>query len=106
MGCVSVQEAHARTKYMSEHWWVYIAQCADGSLYTGITTDVERRMAEHNDAKIGAKYTRSRQPVALAYAESAASRSEALKRESALKKRTRQEKLALISQQSRQNGVL
>jgi putative endonuclease len=62
-------------------WFVYILFCSDGTLYTGITTDIERRLREHNTGKAGARYTRSRRPVRLAYREVAASRSEAARRE-------------------------
>ncbi len=68
-------------------WYVYILRCADGSFYTGITTDVARRVAEHNgNDKLGARYTRSRRPVNLAYVEEAASRGEATKREAAIRR--------------------
>lgn len=77
-------------------WWVYILVCGDGSLYTGIATDVERRVSEHN-AGTGAKYTRSRLPVSAAYREECADKSTALKREAAIKKLSREEKLALIA---------
>jgi len=70
--------------------------CADGSLYTGITTDVARRVAEHNgDGGLGARYTRSRRPVALVYVESADSRAQASRREAAIKRLDRARKLAL-----------
>jgi putative endonuclease len=78
-------------------WWVYIVRCADGTLYTGVTTDLERRMGEHNGTGLAARYTRGRQPVALAYTEEAADRSTALKREAALKKLPRAAKETLIS---------
>lgn len=79
-------------------WWVYVLRCADGSLYTGITTDVARRLAEHNgDGAAGARYTRSRRPVTLAYAEAAASRAEAARREAAIKRLDRARKLALCA---------
>jgi putative endonuclease len=77
-------------------YYVYILECADGTLYTGITTDVARRVIEHNDSAKGASYTRSRRPVGLVYQEEVASRSEALKREHALKNLTRTQKLALL----------
>ena len=77
-------------------WWVYILRCADDSLYTGITTDKERRLKQHNAGK-AAKYTRVRTPVEMVYSESAENRSEATKREMAIKKLTRQQKLKLIS---------
>jgi len=79
-------------------WWVYMLRCADGSLYTGITTDVTRRVAEHNgDGDAGARYTRSRRPVRLVYAEAAASRAEATRREAAIKRLDRTHKLALCA---------
>ncbi len=67
-------------------WSVYIVRCADGSLYTGVARDATHRVAEHNGGRRGAKYTRSRRPVRLAYLEPAGDRSTALKREAALKK--------------------
>src|SRR6476620_5590634 len=73
-------------------WFVYLARCRDGSLYTGATTDVARRLAAHNAGR-GAAYTRSRLPVALAYAEPARDRGTALRREHAIKQMTRREKL-------------
>lgn len=78
------------------NWYVYILRCADDSLYTGITTSVERRLREHNDAKLGARYTRTRRPVTLAYSEMTANRSAASQREAAIKKLTRKEKLDII----------
>ena len=80
---------------MEKTWKVYMLRCADGSLYTGITTDVERRTAVHNSGK-GAKYTRSRRPVEVAYTEECADKSAALKRELEIKALTREEKLNLI----------
>ena len=78
-------------------WFVYIVRCADDSLYTGIATDVERRLREHNgEVKGGAKYTRARQPVSLIYQESLPTRSAASKRECEIKKMGRAEKLRLI----------
>lgn len=71
-------------------------RCADGSLYTGVTTDVERRLRQHNDPKGGAKYTRARQPVALVYSEKCADRSTAQTKEAVLKKLSRQQKEALL----------
>jgi putative endonuclease len=75
---------------------VYIITCADGSLYTGITTDVERRLHEHNSTSRGAKYTRSRRPVKLAVSWSVADRSAALREEARIKRLTRKQKLELI----------
>ena len=78
-------------------WYVYILKCADNSLYTGITIDVERRVDEHNhDDKLAAKYTRVRRPVKLVYQESLASRSLAASREAKIKKLKRIEKEALF----------
>ncbi len=77
-------------------WFVYILTCADGTLYTGVTTNLERRLKEHNaETGLGAKYTRSRQPVSLYYSEEYPDRGLAQAREAAIKKLTRTEKLAL-----------
>ncbi len=73
-------------------WFVYILRCSDGSLYTGATTDIDRRFQEHKDGKTGAKYTRSRFPISIEYRETCASRSEAQVRESQIKKFTKDEK--------------
>lgn len=80
-------------------WMVYMLRCADGSLYTGITTDIQRRLAEHNgdEAAPGARYTRARRPVTLAYVEAADSRSAAARREAAIKRLDRTHKLALCA---------
>jgi putative endonuclease len=78
-------------------WYVYVLTCADGTLYTGVTTELERRLAEHNAGAKGAKYTKTRRPVRLAYSETAADRSSALKREFAIKHLTREEKQRLIN---------
>lgn|GEM_PF-770972 len=78
-------------------WFVYLLRCADGSVYAGITTDVKRRVLEHNtDDVLGARYTRGRRPVQLAYVEGVGSRADAAKRERALKRMRRTAKLALI----------
>ena len=77
-------------------WFVYILECADGTLYTGITTDLERRVKEHNTSPKGAKYTRNRRPVKLVYNEEAEDKSSASKREYQIKKLSRKEKLLLI----------
>ena len=79
-------------------WQIYIIECRDGSLYTGITIDLEKRLAAHNAGK-GAKYTTSRRPVRLIYSEGAANRSEASKRENAIKKLNRNDKLSLCAKQ-------
>ena len=87
---------------LSGSWYVYIVKCNDNSLYTGITTDIERRIAEHNDStqNKGAKYTRSRQPVKLVFLEESGSRSEATKRELTIKKLNKKQKQLLISNHS------
>ena len=76
-------------------WVVYILRCGDGTLYTGCTNDLPHRLEAHRGGR-GAKYTRSRLPVELAYQEEAADRPAALRREAAIKRLTRQEKLKLI----------
>ena len=82
-----------------DKWVVYILQCADETFYTGITNDLDKRLQQHNgELKNGAKYTRSRQPVTLVYSESMGSRSEASKREYAIKNLSRPQKQALIAQ--------
>jgi len=80
---------------MDTIWKLYILRCRDGSLYTGITTDVEKRISAHNAGK-GAKYTRSRKPVELVYYEECTDHSAALKREIEIKALSRDEKLKLI----------
>lgn len=76
-------------------WYLYILRCGDGTLYTGITTDVERRLEAHRQGR-GARYTRGRGPLELAYQEKCGTHSEALKREYAVKQLTREEKEDLI----------
>lgn len=78
--------------------FVYILQCADNTLYTGWTADLNKRLTAHNAGK-ASKCTRSRLPVRLVYSESAPDKSSALKREAAIKKLTRPEKLALINKE-------
>jgi len=79
-------------------WYVYMVRCSDNSLYTGITIDIERRIDEHNsNNRLAAKYTRVRRPVSLVYSETLASKSEAAKRECAIKQLNKQEKEQLIS---------
>jgi len=80
-------------------WFLYVVKCQDTSLYTGITTDIPRRIKEHN-AKKGAFYTKNKIPVQLVYHEVMPSESEARKREAAIKRLTRQEKLELINSAS------
>ena len=76
-------------------WYVYMLRCGDDSLYTGSTTDVQRRFQEHQSGT-GARYTRSRPPVTQVYTEAAADRSAAQRREAAIKKLPRAQKLKLI----------
>lgn len=80
---------------MENSWKVYILRCRDGSLYTGITTDVQKRFAAHQAGK-GAKYTRGRSPLELVYSEDCGDHSAALRRELEIKSLTREEKMKLI----------
>ena len=82
----------------SNSWHVYIVECADGSLYTGITKSLTRRVAEHNCGNRGAKYTRARRPVKLVYHQLYPDRSTALKAESKFKKLSRSEKILVIKE--------
>lgn len=83
-------------------YWVYILKCADGTLYTGIATDIERRITEHNTSDVlGAKYTRTRRPVVLKYSEKHADRAAASSAEYKLKQLSRPAKLALIKEGGR-----
>ena len=81
---------------MNKNWKVYIVECSDGTYYTGITTNVRRRILEHNYSLKSAKYTRSRRPVRLIYEETATNRSRASKREHQIKKLKRSDKTLLI----------
>ncbi len=81
-------------------YFVYILECSDETLYTGITKDVQKRLDEHNNSHKGAKYTKTRRPVKLLYKESSADRSSASKREYEIKKLTREKKLQLIGKTS------
>jgi predicted GIY-YIG superfamily endonuclease len=78
------------------YWYVYLLRCTDGSLYTGITRDLERRCRQHN-AGTASRYTRVRRPVQLVYQERKRGQSSALKREAAIKALTRPQKESLIS---------
>ena len=94
MNC-HAEPAEAQHKFTSvqHNYFVYILRCADGTLYTGCTNDLARRLRAHGNQKV--KYTRCRLPVALAYFEAAADRSAALRREAAIKRLARRTKLAL-----------
>ncbi|KGJ89226.1 GIY-YIG nuclease family protein [Thalassotalea sp. ND16A] len=83
---------------MAKPWFVYILHCSDDSLYTGITTNIERRLLEHNQGGVkSAKYTRNRLPVKMVHHEQCQCRSSATKREMAIKKLTKKKKLQLIA---------
>ena len=71
---------------METNWYVYMVRCKDDSLYTGVPTDPKKRVIAHNEALTGAKYTKARRPVTLVYTESGFNRSDAHKREAAIKK--------------------
>ncbi len=91
-----------------KNWFVYIIQCTDGTLYTGITTDVEKRYQQHANQQ-GAKYFRARKPKALVFQENGHNRSTATKREMAIKKLTRLDKIQLIlsdENQMRDKGLM
>ena len=77
-------------------YYTYILECADKTLYTGITTDLKRRITEHNNAKLGAKYTSSRRPVKLVYSKKFSNRALASKEEARIKRLNKLEKLELI----------
>lgn len=79
-------------------YFVYILECADGTLYVGSTNNLEKRVREHNELKSGAHYTKIRRPVMLKYKEELPGLSEARKREAEIKKWSRQKKLALFGQ--------
>ena len=91
--CAIRQTSADTTIFMA--WHIYIIECIDGSLYTGITNDLEKRITAHNEGR-GAKYTKSRRPVILRYSELVASRTSASKREYAIKTLSRAAKLELI----------
>ena len=77
-------------------YYLYILKCADETLYTGITTDLDRRLMEHNTSKKGAKYTMARRPVEIVYSKRFKNRSNASKEEARIKKLNKAEKLAMI----------
>ena len=79
-------------------WHLYVARCSDNTLYTGVTTDLSRRLYEHNNSKKGAKYTRSRRPVTIVYSREFLNRSEAQIAESSFKKLRRSQKDKIISE--------
>lgn len=77
-------------------WFVYILRCADGTFYTGITTDVPRRVKEHNGSNLGAKYTRGRRPVKLVYCRRIKNHALAARKECQIKNMTRKKKKTLL----------
>jgi putative endonuclease len=79
------------------NWYVYFLRCNDNSLYAGITTDIERRLHQHNHTKLGAKYTRAKRPVTLVFVEEALNKSTAGKREHQIRKLTKTQKEKLVS---------
>ncbi len=78
-------------------WFVYIIKCADETLYTGITTDIQRRLSEHNSSDKWAKYTKMRRPVEMVFSQVCEDRSQASKLEYKIKKYTKQQKLTIIA---------
>ncbi len=78
-------------------YFVYTVLCADGTLYTGYTNNIEKRVEAHNKGNSGAKYTKARRPVSLVYSQECSTKGEALKREYILKQLSREEKLKLIA---------
>ena len=82
---------------LMKSWFVYIVQCSDDTLYTGVTTDVDRRVLEHNNSNKGAKYTMFRRPVKLLWCTEYSSRSEAQAAEYKLKKLSRKKKLEIVN---------
>lgn len=94
--------APVRRRFYGENmnWTVYILRCGDGTLYTGVTDDMDRRLAAHRAGR-GAKYTRGRGPLEPVYQETVPDKSSALRREIAIKRLTRAEKLALIEKQKK-----
>lgn len=86
-----------KVQSLDKKYFVYILECNDGTLYTGWTVDIQRRLNRHNQG-LGAKYTRSRCPVTLKYLEECTSKNEACRREAQIKRYTRESKLALTLQ--------
>jgi putative endonuclease len=88
---------NVRKNIRNVEWFVYILECADKTFYTGITTDLERRVGEHNSKKSDTKYTRTRQPVKLIYSKKFKDRSAASKEEFKIKSLTREEKVKFLT---------
>lgn len=94
------------TRPSDQTWYVYIVLCRDRTLYTGITTDMTRRLREHNSTRNGAGYTKGRRPVRLVYLERFGDRSSALRREIAIKKMPACKKRQLVDSQQLENAFL
>jgi predicted GIY-YIG superfamily endonuclease len=94
-GTIPAGRLQGMAKAAGDAWTVYILRCADGSLYTGITTDLNRRCKQHN-AGTASRYTRSRRPTRLVYQEAHVNRSQASKREAAIKALSRRQKESMI----------
>ncbi|MEX0624796.1 GIY-YIG nuclease family protein [Saccharospirillum sp.] len=93
-----VRDSLASEDGLKSPWWVYLVQCADGTFYTGITTNPQRRLRQHNGELVGgARYTRPRRPVILVYTEACCDRSQAGQREAAIRRLSRSRKLALTA---------
>lgn len=88
---------------MNSQWYTYMVRCNDNSLYTGVTTNLQRRVDEHNGTKKGAKYTKNRQPVVLVYYQMQTSRSTACQYEYKLKQLSKLEKEFIVSKFGQQN---
>lgn len=99
-------DARAKRTSTRQAWMVYLLHCADGSLYTGITTNLERRLRQHNgELAGGARYTRPRQPVRLAWCETAADRASAARAEYRIRKLPRAQKLRLAATYAAQQSA-
>ena len=96
---ISITEPSSK-HIINNEWFVYIVECSDKSLYTGITNNLEKRIKTHNEGK-GAKYTKPRRPVFLKYFESVSNKSDASKREIAIKSLSRNQKIKLINYSSK-----
>ena len=102
---VMAAQRATKTDVANETWFVYLLRCADGSLYTGITTDVARRSKQHN-AGTASRYTRSRRPTRMVYEEVHAGHSQALQREAAIKSLSRPQKESLIRNQELSTALM
>ena len=94
--CGHEKETFKSIEKTNRSWFVYVVECSDNSLYCGISTDVDRRVKEHNESSRGSKYTRSRRPVKLVRSWEVASQSEAMKAENRFKKLSRDDKLKIL----------